>query len=210
MSDKYALNTNPAAWFRSKRPSCLIRFPHQSGSIPKESLGGNIFRVTSKPVEVDMVGSFLEVTVSGDGNKSPARFLPWEDNGCAFFKIDDSADIVWTTQLSGCNMYVYKTTGPGGGIWLFHSNSNASASDAAENNLAKRTLAGAARNHVTGTGDGLWDLSLERGVQPFYPAGAAAGIFFGQRTKSVNGGDDRWEFSLFDPVERLRYGVGMV
>jgi len=188
----------------------LIRFPPQAGTIPKEDLGGKIFRVTSTPVDVDLVGNFLEVTVVAAGEKSPTRFLPWEDNGCTFFKIDDNADIVWTTQLSGCNMYVYKTTGQGGGVWLFHANSNANTANAAANNMAKRTLAAAARNHVTGAGNGLWDLSLERGVQSFYPAGAAAGIFFGQRTKAIGDADDQWEWSLFDPVDRLRYGVGIV
>ena len=135
--------------------------------------------------------SFIKFTVLPEVAKSAVRFLPFREDKVTYMKIDPEATVVYTSQLSGCNVYVSTV---GSDVWLFHANANATKADGnAVNNATKRTMAMAARTRAGGTD---WDLKLERGMEDFYPEGAAVGVFFGQ--KVVLGGKSGWGFYLLD------------
>lgn len=138
------------------------------------------------------------------GAKSPVRFLPFQPDKVTCMKIDPAASAVFTSQLSGCNIYVSSI---GGDIWMFHANANDNSADAAANDTAKRRMAEAARNRLGGN---TWDLMLERnGGLAFYKPGTAVGVFFGQKVVAVGGGSG-WGFYLYTPdgiIHRLASSV---
>lgn len=204
-TDQYRLNTTPYGWLHGRK-GILLRQDTGENAKATDTGGNTVLYDGDIPIFADYRAGALFIDSLKKNEKSPSRFLPWKANHCTYMKVDDNIDIIWTAQLSGCNIYVYTSTGVNAGTWLFHSNSNESISNANSNNSAKRTLAVTARNNVGG-GSGFWDKSLERGVQSFYPAGTAAGIFFGQRRHAVDGSGDSWKWYLYNPLEGLVYGV---
>lgn len=203
--DKYRLNTSPYGWLHG-RAGILLRQDTGANATATDTGSKTLRYDGDVPVEADYRSGALFIDSLSKNEKTPARFLPWKPDHCTYMQIDDNVDIVWTAQLTGCNIYVYTSTGVNAGTWLFHSNSNANSSNLNSNNAEKRTMASTARNFVGG-GSGFWDRSLERGVQSFYPEGAAAGIFFGQRRGAVDGSGDSWKWYLYDPLSGLVYGV---
>jgi hypothetical protein len=148
--------------------------------------------------------SKVTVAPAPNGAKSPVRFLPFQPDKVTCMKIDPTASVAFTSQLSGCNIYVSSI---GGDVWMFHANANDNSADAASNDVAKRRMAEAARNRLGGN---RWDLMLERnGGQAFYKPGNAIGVFFGQKVIGVGGGSG-WGFYLCTPdglIHRLASSV---
>ena len=204
------LAANPVGFFKNN-PGIQIGEPYVADALSS----GWLTEVTKtqlsyrgdKHFDLDFVPApVLKVLVrpAPPGAKSPTRFLPFRPDCVSWMRIDPTATTVYTAQLSGCNMYVSTI---GTDVWLFHTNANTEADDAA-NARKKRSMAEAVRTRLGGTS---WDLSLERGVQPFYQVGVAAGIFFGQKVVSTKSGNSAWGFYLYTPdghVHRIASSVG--
>jgi hypothetical protein len=194
MSEALSLAGNPKSVLNGKR-NVQMGEPYVAvpGAWRSTPAANQIQFDGTKCFDVGWMGApVAKVTVapSPGTSRSPTRFLPFQEDKVTCMMVDPGASAVFTSQLTGCNIYVSTI---GGDVWLFHANANGTVGDNNANNRAKRTLAEAARSRLGGTS---WDLSLERGVQPFYPAGSAAGIFFGQKVVAVGGGSG-WGFYLY-------------
>jgi hypothetical protein len=191
MSEAMQLAGNPQAFLAGKQ-NVTIGEPFVAdpqGWITNNNDDTLMFGGT-KYFDARWIGAESRIRVEATGSSSPCRFLPFQPDRCTYMEVDSAASAVFTSQLSGCNIYVSTVNGA---IWLFHANANAATGSNDANNNTKRALAQRARQRVRGMG---WDLSLERGVQAFYPAGAAVGIFFGQKVGRVAGGSG-WGFYLY-------------
>ena len=198
MSDKYRVNTNPLSWLSSQTGSVTIGEPYVADTTGWRTVETDKrwrFNSTKKfELGVTMVGTNPKITVAAAVGKSPIRFLPFRESGVAYMKLDDSASVVFTSQLTGCNMYVATV---GGDVWVFHANAN-DVTDSAGNTRLKRSRA---QDALQQAGGNTFDLSLERGFASYYQAGTAAGIFFGQKVTKVQNGKSAWGFYLYNPYD---------
>ena len=92
-------------------------------------------------------------------------------------------------------MYVKTIAGgANAGIWLFHTNANATPG-LVPGNAVKQGLRNGALAAL-GTA-GPCDIDMERGQ---YPGGAQGGIFFGQKVVHALTGAFAWGFYFYDPL----------
>jgi hypothetical protein len=199
MSDLYSASVNPRhflqgrqGWQSTADPQALIQGIAAVGGV-QQTATRILFDGTIPYSIVSADGSYLRLDRTP--GPSPIRFLPFRPNHVTYQRVDPAASVIFTAALSGCNMYVKTIVGgANAGIWLFHTNANATPGLVAGNGAKQVHRNGALAALVA---VGVCDINMERGN---YPGGAQGGIFFGQKvTHTITGASD-WGFYLYDPV----------
>jgi hypothetical protein len=196
MSDQYSLNTNPYAFLSGRGNVLMGEAKYDDATSISNWRQKNAEDKTvlyRGDVYWELGFANPKITLDAAKVRSPVVFMPYEEDACTYMKIQPNAAIFFTSQLSGCNVYVATITGnANAGVWVFHANANSSKGD--DNNRVKRLMAEKARNQLGGSS---WDLSLERGTHANYKVGDASGIFFGQTVVSVADKQSAWGFYLY-------------
>ncbi|SMF18163.1 hypothetical protein SAMN02745866_01200 [Alteromonadaceae bacterium Bs31] len=200
MSDLYRASVNPrqflqgkAGWQSTADPVSLFRGITAIGGVQQTAnrilFDGTIaYRINSAAhnfLRMDLVGGL-----------SPIRFLPFKPNHVTYQQVDPAASLIFTSALSGCNMYVKTiTAGVNAGVWLFHANANATPGLVTGNGIKRVYRNGALA--ALGAPGGACDINMERGN---YPGGAQGGIFFGQKVAHATTGAPAWGFYFYNPI----------